>query len=506
MENTNHNLKAGVDYFVNDRVTLTYTSGANISNNGWYSEATSSNLNALRQPLTEYFSINDEYGEHLTIGNSLNYSHKLDTAGQELTVDLMHTYVKGDSEADMRSSAYDPTGAYMEALSLHRQTNTLTGIHNMVMQTVSVYFFKKGKVKGHKIDAGLKTETTVNDNVFDAFRVLNNVAAADSLLSNKFNYTENIGAIYTSYSGSFKKFSWTGGLRGEHTYIKSNNNSVNRRYFSLFPNVSFSYAFSEANNTSISYSRRVQRPQFRQLNNTVSYIDQYSTWQGNPLLQPSFTDILSISHSLMVKQHMFVFEAIGQLQQNDFIESSWVDSNRISRGGNINGADRQLVALNVYFKIQLTKWWDVQMNHNYSYSHYAYAEGINTGSISGHSYNLWAATSFKFWKNTTLEVNGWFNSRGVGSQGPYLPVGVLNASIKKTFLKDKLTVSIAGRNLLESMKWRWQISNTDLKTNGSWHNIDRVLMFTVSYQLGGKVTPRQTQGNDRLGGGGGGGR
>ncbi len=500
----NNNVKAGLDWFVNDKATLTYTIGSNFSKGKWYSDATSTNRNGLQEVVADYESINDSKNNNTTISNSINYTQKLDTSGQELVLVLMHTYVDGSDGADMTSAAFDPMGNYVEALSLHRQTRGTSDINNMVGQLDYVYIFKKGKVKGHKIDAGLKNETTLNNNTFDAYQVFSGNAVYDSLLSNSFNYRENIGALYAMYSGSVKdKFSWSAGLRGEHTFIKSNNNSVNRKYFSLFPNVSLGYNFSEKNNTSVSYSRRVQRPQFSQLNNSISYTDQYSTWEGNPLLQPSFTDVLSASHTLMVKEHMFVLEAIGQWQRANFSETSWIDSNRITRGGVVNGANRQMLALNLYYKLQLTKWWDLQMNHNYNYSHFDFAEGINTGSLSGSGYNLWMATSFRFWKNTTFEINGWMNTGGPMSQGRSLPVGVINASIKKTFLKDdKLSVSIAARNMAQSMKWRWEINNTGLQNQGSWHNIDRVVMFTVSYQLSGKIMQRQGQDNDRLGGGG----
>lgn len=502
----NNSAKLGFDYFVGDKGTFTYTASGNYGTSRWRSEADAQNLNNRRELAADYFSINDERGKTYTVTNDLMYTHKLDTNGQEITVDVTHSYVNANPTADMTSSAYDSLGNYSEVMSLRRQTNTGTHIHNMIAQLDYTYVFSKGKVKGHKIDAGVKNESTLNDNIYNAYTVLNNVAYKDTLLSNSFNYTENIAAAYLIYGGAFKEWlTWSAGLRTEHTYIKSNNNSVNRQYFSFFPSASMGFAINEKHNLSLSYSRRVQRPQFRQLNNTVSFIDQYSTWQGNPLLQPSFSDVLSISHSITVKKHMFVLEAIGQIQTKDFIESSRVDSNRISRGGNANGADRKMFAFNFYFKLELTKWWDIQMNHSYNYSHYSYAAGINTKPIAGHQYNLWGATSFKFWKNTVLDINGWFNTGGVGSQGKSLPVGVINASIKKSFLKDnQLSVSIAARNIAQSMKWRWTVDNTNLKTQGSWQGLDRVVMLTISYRFGGKAPQRQEkQGNDRLGGGGG---
>ena len=146
------------------------------------------------------------------------------------------------------------------------------------------------------------------------------------------------------------------------------------------------------------------------------------------------------------------------------------------------------------------------MNNTYSYIAYGYQPGINLSSISGSSYNLWSAIDFKFWKGTTLEINGWFNTKAVNTQGYVLPAGVLNASLKKAFLNDRLTVSLAGNNMLNTMKWRWVTYNTGLVTQGSWQEINRVLMITLSYKFGsGNGSERKMkEDNDRLGGGGGG--
>ena len=105
-----------------------------------------------------------------------------------------------------------------------------------------------------------------------------------------------------------------------------------------------------------------------------------------------------------------------------------------------------------------------------------------------------------------IEVNGWFNTRAPNSAGYVLPVGVINASIKKSFLKDHLTASISANNILNSMKWRWNVAHFDESQVGSWQEINRVFMFTLTYKFGsgnGNSEHKTKEGNDRLGGGGG---
>ena len=502
----NNNLKAGLDYFINDKNTLTYTAGGTYSQGRWLSQASSENMDALENELEKYNSTDDERSNNFAVTNDISYRRKFDSTDRELDIDINHTYVSGNRNAPLNSLAYDTLGNFDPANSLYRRTTSANNIHNFVFQLDYIHPLKK--LKGYKIEAGAKNETTINRNVFNVYDTLNAVETKDSLLSNNFNYTENITAAYFIMSGSYKKWlSYAAGLRGEYTFIRSNDNSVNKNYPDLFPSASINYAINDTQNLSFSYSRRVQRPQFRQINNTISYIDQYSTWQGNSFLQPSYSNIVSANYTINVGKQMFSFDASGNFQTQLITETSHVDSTRITRGGVTNAGNAKVFNLTFYTKLHLTKWWEIQMNHTYAYSNYGYEPGINLNSFSGSSYNLWSAIDFKCWKDMTLEINGWFNTKAVNAQGNVLPVGVLNASIKKPFLKDRLTVSVAGNNLLNTMKWRWVTYNTGLVTQGSWQEINRVVMITLTYKFGSDNNAGERKikdGNDRLGTGGGG--
>ncbi len=500
-----NNLKAGLDYFINDKNTLTYTTSGNYSQGRWLSLASSESLDAFENEVAKYSSTDDEHSTNYSITNDISYRKKFDSTDRELDIDINHTYVNGSRNAPLNSLAYDTLGNFDPANSLYRRTTSANNIQNFVFQLDYIHRLKK--LKGYKIEVGAKNETTINRNNFNVYDTINNVETRDDTLSNNFNYTENITAAYFIMSGAYKKIlSYSAGLRGEYTYIRSNDNSVNKNYPDLFPSASISYAINDTQNLSLSYSRRVQRPQFRQINNTISYIDQYSTWQGNSFLQPSYSNIISANYSINVGKHMFSFDASGNFQTQLITETSHADSTRITRGGVTNAGSASTFNFTFYAKLHLTKWWEIQMNNTYSYIAYGYQPGINLSSISGSSYNLWSAIDFKFWKGTTLEINGWFNTKAVNTQGYVLPAGVLNASLKKAFLNDRLTVSLAGNNMLNTMKWRWVTYNTGLVTQGSWQEINRVLMITLSYKFGsGNGSERKMkEDNDRLGGGGGG--
>jgi len=478
-----NNLKAGFDYAFDDKNTLTYTASGNYSNSGSITNAIADNLNAGEVTTGTYNSVNQSTGFSYTVGNNIVYTKKFDSTDRELEVNMNQSYVASGNNVSLNSMAYDSTGVYVPANSLQQQTNSPNAIQNIMVKLD--YTHPLRRLKQHKVEAGFKSETTINKNTFNDYNIVSNVPQFDTLLSNKLKYTENVAAVYGIFSGSYKKWwSYSGGLRAEQTYISSGYSAINKDYIDFFPSANTSFAFNDTQNLSFSYSRRIQRPPFRYINNVITYTDQFTYTQGNPLLQPSFSNNLSIAYSHVIRKHMFVLKAGGSIVNDGFTGISTVDSNRITRSTEVNGANSKSMNASLYVKLHLTNWWDAQVYYNFSYTYYGFTQGINLNPISGPSNNLWGSLRFKFWKNTSLEVSGWYNTHSVTPQGGNLPVGAMYASLKKSFLKDHLTVSLAGSDLLNTMKWRWTTANTGIQTYGSWQGTNRYLMITVSYHFG----------------------
>ncbi|MCW3124372.1 MAG: hypothetical protein JWO03_30 [Bacteroidetes bacterium] len=503
--NLSNTLKAGFDYFINDKNTLTYTFSGSHNWNKMYSNSTSQNMFADYSLKNLYLSNTQNNGTNLSITNDLNYLKKYDSTDRELMIDVSHTYVKGTSNDYLSSRGYDPAGVELPAQSLDRAMLATNGIHNVIFK---MDYSQPLKLAGHKIETGLKNETTINHNIYNVFDQQNGTSFQNMLLSNGFQYVENISAYYFIYNGAFKQWlTYSGGLRAEHTFIHSNNSGVDKNYLSLFPSATIAAAANKSNNISLSYSRRVQRPEFRQLNNIVTYFDQYSTWQGNPYLAPAFSHILSLEYDITYKKNMFSFTSENTFTDAQFTESSSVDSNRITRGSIRNGAKSQTIGGSFYMKLELTKWWSIQMNHYVAWQKFDYKKDVNTGAVTGTYYNLWGSTDFKFWKNMVFNINGWFNTGDVFPQGRSRICGVLNTSVKKDFLKDRLSVSIVFQNVLNTMKFGWYVNNTSLHTDGSWQNFNRTVYITLTYRFGKDTKPvnrKDIEENSRLGGGGGG--
>ena len=201
---------------------------------------------------------------------------------------------------------------------------------------------------------------------------------------------------------------------------------------------------------------------------------------------------------------MISLDAEGIISNDMFSEGTKLDAEGITRSGVYNGSDAIFANVSLYTKYDPTKWWSIQMSNAYNYQNYSAKSGINNGKKVGHQYSLWLNTTFKFWKTASLEIGGWMNTGGVFAQGRGFPAGMLNVGLKKSFLKNKLSVTVSGKNLLNTMNFRWTVENDPLNTTGRWQVLNRTVFVTLSYTFGSskKYERKENEGNSRLSGGG----
>ncbi len=134
------------------------------------------------------------------------------------------------------------------------------------------------------------------DNDFKFYDASNGTEKIDSNRTNHFNYLENVNAAYANYSRKLNsKWSTELGLRAEQTSSKGTletltkalgDTTINRNYLNLFPNLGLSYQPSWKHGFALSFSRRIQRPDYQQLNPFENKLDELTYQKGNAFLQP----------------------------------------------------------------------------------------------------------------------------------------------------------------------------------------------------------------------------
>ncbi len=495
--------KAGIEYSVDKNHTLTYTLDGNYWEWASKKSGTGDNRNGANAVLNNTQMGGQGASTGLNVTNAINYRQTFDTTDRALTIDVAHTYDEHGNHNESYSHTFDSLGLEVPASFFSKNTKNNGITHNILLQSD---FNTPLKWEGSKIETGVKEEVNIFTSTTNVFDMATGTAIRDTVQSNSFNYTESVTAAYGTYSGKYKSFSFSGGLRWEHTYVTSPTSSVRQNYSSFFPDVTLGYNITENHILTLSYGRNINRPGFWMLNNSTTYNTPYSIWRGNPNIKPVFSNSVNLDYNATIKNQSFNISGSFSHNGGTFQQISSVDSNRVTTTQFQNAGTQITAYAGIDGTFKIFKWWDISASVSYDYSWYDYYYNGVKMKAQGGQVNFWGSTTFRFWKNASLQLWGWGNTGYVEAQSHMKPVGSVTVTLKKKFFKDRFIVAISCRDVFNTMKWTTHSMAPGLDSYTTWNSETRVGYLTLTYQFGNQTfSPgSKTKGkSNRLGGGGG---
>ncbi len=487
------NLKLGMDYFLDSKTTL------GIVLNGYQNNEknTSDSHIALKNPDNQIDSLVQSLGNINTAfyngSVNLNFKRQFDSTGRELTADADYIYYKSSSDQMFRNYTYDPN---MQPLS----SNILSG---NLPSTINIYSFKTDyshPLKNEfKLEAGIKTSYVATDNKANYFDVTGSDYLPDTSKTNYFVYHENINAAYISLTKKYKKWNFQAGLRLENTNynghqygnkytVLNNDSSFKKSYLNAFPTAYLTYDLNDKNSFNLNFGRRIDRPDYGDLNPFLFFLDQYTYQAGNPYLQPQYSTNIELSHTY---KNMLTTTLNYSNTQNFFAETFEQDGHAtIIRRGNIG--KRENAGASVSFNTPLTKWWNTTIYIDVNYNHFSgelYGEALNVDAVTAMG-NM--TNQFKFTKGWSAELSGWYRTSGIEGQIYIRPMGQTSAAIAKQILKEKGTLKLGIRDMFYTQQVRGTINFQ--QTEATFHNSrdSRQLSLTFTYRFGKAVKGAQS--------------
>jgi len=491
-----YNAKVGFDYFVNKKTTLgaVFTGYYNPGNFGnqsdvWiYDPAMTAVSNTIAN------TSNDRKWKNFS--TNLNFRQVLDTTGQELTADFDYLTYRSTNTQDLINKYYDPNGVPTD------KADTLLG---NLPQDINIYTaridYTKPLKKGAKFEAGLKTSFVETDNNAIYNNVYYSQVILDSGRSNHFIYKENVNAAYVNLSKPLSK-KWFGqlGLRLENTNSKGHSTGFvyspsldkfvsfeekfSRDYTQVFPTAFIQYKPSDKNSFVLNYGRRINRPDYEDLNPFILFLDKYTFEQGNPNLQPQFSHNIEFTHN----HRGFLNTTLNYTNTTDIINEILeqnVDSNQTYvKKDNI--AKQRQFGISISANGQITKWWSGNLWTNLYNNKF---EGIVNGDfvkVGATTFQGNVSNQFKFAKTYTAELGGYFNSGGVDGVFRIHSFGMINMGISKQIFKGKGTIRLSGRDVFRTQKIKGDIkySNIDAAFQQRRDSRQVALGFTYRFAKG----------------------
>ena len=264
-------MKVGMDFYKNKKTVIGFVF------NGFAFFGRPQNLTSqtlTHSDGTAHSVLETVSGSKLNFANysgNLNYKHTFDSVGTELTVDLDYIGYSNSTQSQLVTETYESAGGPKTGtFELRGDISSFININS----AKSDYTHPINKTM--RFDAGVKFSYVDNDNKVGYLHLSNGDWVQDDR-SNHFIYQENINAAYASINKKWKKFSAQAGLRMENTVSKghqvSNDSTFKRIYTSLFPTVFLSYDANKNNNFTLSFGRRINRPNYQDLNPFIWFLD-----------------------------------------------------------------------------------------------------------------------------------------------------------------------------------------------------------------------------------------
>ncbi len=353
------------------------------------------------------------------------------------------------------------------------------------------------KLGNADIEAGIKfSSSDTNNNIrYDTLSVAGKFVF-DPLRSNTFSYKERIWAGYMAYRQKFGKLQINAGLRFENTNSISNavtiDSVVSRNYLEWLPSFSASYTFNTSNELSLSYSRRMTRPVFSQLNPFRFYFSPLNYWIGNPYLQPSFTS--QIKATYRYKNWITSF-TVGKEKEVMTRYPLYNPETNVLEYLGTNLPYRNFAVLETSFPVKIAKWWNItsQIAGYYNYEFRPYLDEVF--AIGIYNYEVRLNQVFSLPKGYTINLFANYESRNGNSLYIIKPRYTVDLSIQKSWLDNTLNTKIGYNNIFDSYDQRLEFRHKQIMDNRFTHWWDSSRLFlSLTYNFGrSKYQAKETQ-------------
>ncbi len=504
--------RLGADYFISNRTTLSligfmvnadFKPGV-ISNIYTDSVYSSGKVSAYSQRLT-----NSERAFNGK-GFSLGIKHLFPKDGEEWTADV--NYFSGNSTGTALYTTNYYTGASIASTDLQKVLSDGND-QNLIIQSDYV----KPITSLTKLETGVRASirSRLNDNYNYVYSKSGGgyelIPSPTSNYSNK----DNVYAAYATISSSIKNFSYKAGLRAESSsyagVLASNGQEYNNQYpISLFPSIFLSQKLSSTQDLQLSYSRRINRPNFFQLIPYADSTDKLNITKGNPDLVPEFTQSLEMSYmkrfkggnSILASVYYkytenlitrYLYQDTDPLTGNTALINTYINANSSYNTG------LELTSIN-----NIAKWLDISTNIN------LYNSKVNTSNVTTLQQNaMWSwfgkfNGNFKLPSNFTVQLSAMYQSKtnlpvnssqgmmgAPGMQAQSASQGYIKSfygvdlAIKKTFLKDNAAAVTLSVNDIFRSRINDQYSYSDyfVQDYNRLRN-PQIFRLTFSYRFG----------------------
>lgn len=546
-DDSNSNLfKVGVDYYINDKNTLSIFTNQNIFNGSVVGTTD------VRFPdaFNDVVQIFDNRSDNISSQYNLDYKLDFEKEGSNIELEIDHNIFDGDENGNFLFDGDNAAQDYRDLIDTERRRTTINLDYvNPLSETLKLEIGAQARLFNSEIGR------TSDQMVVNPFNLSLDPDTFIQSPTTNFDYTRDIYSLYASANKTWGKFSAQFGLRFEsvdvtadtrETFqdnvitddlssfmtdpsvsVSTQNNSVLRSfendYTEVYPSAFITYNPSEKNQYQLSYSRRIDRPGVGQVNPIREFSTPLISAFGNPSLIPQFTNSLETNYTRSFEKgsitagvfYRSISDAINQAllyDRSDLNLNSLIFTND-------NFDDTESYGFELSSNYRPTKWWSFNASFDiFSQTQNSFAETIDPTAenptvndiiddnfeIDNVVWNFRVFNNFKATKKLTFSAFVLYRGANQNIQFDIDPMFMTNIGARYNFWEGKATASINYNDIFNTMKFQGtgvRPFNQEIEFNWESNTIN----LALSLRLGSnkyRAKSRKRRDNDEKEGGG----
>ena len=515
MKNTFQFARAGVDFYIDNRNTLTlsgnYVHG--LFDNKDFQHYAYNDTNNVLTSKGDRTNMAHTYFNNYT--GQIQYKRTFPKQGKEFTTDL--NVNGGQTNTSYTFTTYqNPLPHIVQASKGGTPSWQYTYQADYVNPINDYTKFETG-VRSY-LQRSFTTQQTFNKDAAGNF-----IEFTD--LTNNYNITNLTNAAYANYSSKIKGINYMAGLRFEESYYKGNitnkdisfsyqypDAKLNKLQYCFFPALYFTKKLPHNQEVQINFSRKINRPNFFQLMPFVMMADNANIRIGNPQLAPEFLNIGEVNYNITWGKINFLTSFYVRYIQNPITSIAYPEASNPQVLVNTfqNGKNSAVGGFDNTLKVTPIKNLDLMANTNVFYTSINYLNGTTQITNNGYSWTGKASISYKFPGNFTLQVNGNYQAPQIIPQGTTRVVQYMDVTLSKN-LKQKFIFTLLLSDAFNSKRMGTNYVTADYIQDLSRRRESRYVRLSVMYMFGKmdssifkKMKQQKKEGGDDQGGMGGG--
>ena len=492
------NVKAGADYFIDSKNTIGVMGRYSYDKTNWGSTTNTliySGAAVADSFVKKLVASNNVPGHRTNTDLNVNYRF-VDTSGTEVNVDADYGSFKGAGASIQPNNYYDRNNNLLNTFVYGNNTPTNIDIYTAKVDAEKNFF--KGKLGFGAKYANVKTTNAFNFYNIDPGTSLKTIVLKKS---NSFSYTEEVMAAYLNYNRQLNdKWSIQAGLRLERTHSKGvlsradrtvqADNNVDTNYLNLFPSTAITWNVNKKNTLNLTYSRRIDRPSYQDLNPFENKLDELTYEKGNAFLKPQYTDNLELTHTFMG----FLNTSAGYSYVTNYATQVTDTIGNATYVQQQNLATQQIFTFSIGSSLPIRKWWNGYANVWYNYQ--IFNGHINDKRVHTElpMYGAYLQNTFILGHDYTAEMSGWFNGPSVwGVTWRTKPQGGLDLGVQKQFWDKKASFKLSATDVFLTSPWKAHsnFGGLIMDAGGSWES--QTLRLNFTYRFGNSQVKESRQ-------------